>query len=504
MAVQAVRVCLDAIIRSNILNSPKPALSLYNSVFAIIDIETCGGRFEFRKGRITEICILKHDGLSVVETFTTLVNPECNISSYFSKLTGITNEMVADAPKFHEIAPKILEMTEDCIFVAHNVGFDYGFIRDEFNSLGYKYRRETLCTVRLSRKLIPDRISYSLGHLCASLGIEIYGRHRAEGDAVATAQLFDLLIRLKSDHPQYKNKGVEEIMTRRVDKIKAYVLNKIPEDCGVYYFLNKDKEIIYIGKSTNMYNRALSHFNTDIKKSRKMLNELMNVDFILTGSELIALLLESEEIKKHRPKYNRMRKSSEFSHSIDHFTDDKGIINFRIVPSEESETPLLSFNTYSTARERLDGWIAEHTLCLRYCGLTPADSVCFNHQIKECNGICAEEEEVDVYNRRATEVLKQYLFSKKDFVVVDKGRNHGEMSVVLIEGSHYKGYGYFDSTQAVSSPAEIRAHATQRTYFPDADDLVRQYLRQNKPGRVIPIPASYETSYEDYFDLAAE
>ncbi|MGZ4099631.1 MAG: 3'-5' exonuclease, partial [Bacteroidia bacterium] len=205
-------------------------------MFAIIDIETCGGKFDFGKGRITEICILVHDGLQVIDKFTTLINPDCNITPYFTKLTNITNEMVADAPRFHEIAKKIIEMTEGCIFVAHNVGFDYSFIKSEFASLGYKYQRETLCTVRLSRKLMPGRISYSLGHLCASLGIEIHGRHRAEGDALATAELFDLLIRLKTAHPQYKNMGVEEIMSRRIDKIKQYILRKLPEECGVYYF----------------------------------------------------------------------------------------------------------------------------------------------------------------------------------------------------------------------------------------------------------------------------
>uniref|UniRef100_UPI0025B98266 exonuclease domain-containing protein n=1 Tax=Flavobacterium sp. TaxID=239 RepID=UPI0025B98266 len=237
-------------------------------MFAIIDIETCGGRFEFKKGRITEIAILIHDGLSVVEKFSTLINPECYISPAFVSISGITNEMVQDAPKFYEVANKIIEMTEGRIFVAHNVGFDYGFIREEFASLGYKYKRDTLCTVRLSRKLLPGKTSYSLGKLCDSLGIVIEARHRAEGDAVATAKLFDLLMQAKNNNPQYKNKGVEDLMVRRIDKIKQYVLNKLPEDCGVYYFLDQDQEIIYVGKSKNAYNRAMSHFNSSEQKGR--------------------------------------------------------------------------------------------------------------------------------------------------------------------------------------------------------------------------------------------
>lgn len=183
-------------------------------MFAIIDIETCGQRFEFRKGRITEISILLHDGLSVTEKFTSLINPECYISPYFISISGITNEMVENAPKFYEVAKKILEMTEGRIFVAHNVGFDYGFIKEEFASLGYKFKRDTLCTVRLSRKLIPGMLSYSLGNLCESLGIGIENRHRAEGDATATAKLFDILMQIKSDHPQYRTKGLDELMVR--------------------------------------------------------------------------------------------------------------------------------------------------------------------------------------------------------------------------------------------------------------------------------------------------
>jgi DNA polymerase-3 subunit epsilon len=466
-------------------------------MFAIIDIETCAGKFEFRKGRITEICILKHDGLSVTEKFTSLVNPECNINPYFAGLTGITNEMVADAPRFHEIAPKILEMTEGCIFVAHNVGFDYGFIKEEFNSLGYKYKRDTLCTVRLSRKLLPGRISYSLGHLCASLGIEIFDRHRAEGDAVATSILFDLLIQLKAQHPQYKNMGVEEIMTRRVDKIKQYILNKLPEECGVYYFLNKAEEIIYIGKSTNMYSRAQTHFNSDLKKSKKMLNDLYNVDFVVTGSELIALLLESEEIKKHKPKYNRMRKSETFTHCIDYFENEEGIFNFKIVPFGESENALLSFNNYSSARERLEQWIETRELCLRYCDLTSEDSSCFNHQIRKCNGICVGMEDKEVYNKRAFFILEDHLFKQKNFAILDKGRNVGEHSVVLVENSHYAGYGYYDTFEHISGPEELKGFVKRAQYYPDSDSLVRHFVKQGK-RKIIPLDDFADKDFDPY------
>lgn len=167
-------------------------------MFAIIDIETCGGKFEYKRGRITEICILIHDGLQVVEKFSSLINPECYISSLYTNITGITNEMVADAPKFHEIANTILQLTENRTFVAHNVSFDYNFIRDEFAVLGHEYQREKLCTVKLSRKLIPGKKTYSLGPLCQSLGISNHARHRAEGDAVATAKLFDILLQIKN------------------------------------------------------------------------------------------------------------------------------------------------------------------------------------------------------------------------------------------------------------------------------------------------------------------
>ena len=463
-------------------------------MFAIIDIETCGGKYEYRRGRITEICIAIHDGLRVVEKYTTLINPECYISPYFISLSGITNEMVAKAPKFHEIAKTIIDMTEGKIFVAHNVAFDYGFIKDEFAGLGYKYKRETLCTVRLSRKLMPGKLSYSLGKLCESIGIDVQNRHRAEGDVDATVQLFDRLLELKSMHPQYKNQGVEDLMTRRIDKIKHYILDKLPEACGVYYFLNKEQQIIYIGKSVNMYNRAMSHFNSKESKGKKMLNDLYNVDFVKTGSELVALLHEAQEIKSHKPHYNRMRKADVFTHSIDWFMDDNGIINFKIVEYENTVNTLVSFANYATARQRIEDWINEYALCLRYCHLTSDDAICFNHQIKKCNGICAGEEEITIYNKRAKEIIDSIIFKNEHFALIDHGKTPEERSIILVENGHYVGYGYIDRADTFSSLEECRALVNKATFYPDADDLIRCFLKTNRLKTIV-----FKTTNEECF-----
>jgi DNA polymerase-3 subunit epsilon len=448
-------------------------------MFAIIDIETCGGKFDFEKSRITEICVVLHDGLQVTEIFTSLINPGCYIGANFTRITGISNEMVADAPRFHEIASKILELTKDRIFVAHNVNFDYGFIKEEFASLGYIFKRETLCTVRLSRKLMPGKQSYSLGRLCDSIGIEIENRHRAEGDAVATAKLFTMLLDIKSLNPQYRNQGVDELMTTRIDKIKQYILNKLPETCGVYYFLNKDQDIIYIGKSINMYNRALSHFSSKENKSKKMLNDLMNVDFIETGSELIALLHEAEEIKKHKPAYNRMRKADTYTHAIDYYTNENNIINFKIVLLEDSENPLLSFTSHLSARETLERWVDNNELCLRYCHLTQDTSICFNHQIKKCRGICVGEEDNLMYNNRANKIIEEIVFRNKDFILVDKGKNNDEKSIVVIENGHYYGSGYIDQNTTLYSFEECKENVRKSIFYPDSDMLIRGYLKKN-------------------------
>jgi DNA polymerase-3 subunit epsilon len=449
-------------------------------MFAIVDIETCGSKFAFQKGRIIDICILVHDGISVIDKFSTLINPECYITGFYTNISGITNDMVKDAPKFYEVAKDILAFTEGKIFVAHNSNFDYNFIKDEFSSLGFKFRRDTLCTVKLSRKLMPGKASYSLGNLCESIGITIHNRHRAEGDAIATAQLLDILLQLKTQSKEYKSTSVNQIMTTRLESIKKYVLDKIPESCGVYYFLNQEGHIIYIGKSVNMYNRALSHYNSDLKKSKAMLNELTNVDFVETGSELISLLMESDEIKKHKPFYNRQRKNDVFTHAIDVFTDEETIVNFKIVPYEESERLLLSFTSYAAARERLEAWIEDKALCLRYCGLTSDTSVCFNHQIKKCKGICAEQESPEQYNIRAAQLINAHSYNKPNFLLLEKGRHFQERAFVFVKDYTYQGYGYLDESAIINSIDDVSSYILSKQIHPDDNDIVRSWMRAKK------------------------
>ena len=165
-------------------------------MYAIIDIETTGQAAN--TGRITEIAIFVHDGFAITDSFSSLINPECYIPGFITNLTGIDNEMVRTAPRFYEIAKRIVEMTQDNVFVAHNVSFDYKFIQHEFKRLGYNYQRNTMCTVRMGRKFLPGYKSYSLGRLCEELGITINGRHRAAGDALATVKLFELILARKA------------------------------------------------------------------------------------------------------------------------------------------------------------------------------------------------------------------------------------------------------------------------------------------------------------------
>jgi len=270
-------------------------------MYAILDIETTGGKYN--EEGITEIAIHKFDGHKVVDKFISLVNPEKEIQPFVVNLTGINNKMLRTAPKFHEVAKRIVEITKDTVLVAHNAQFDYRILRTEFRRLGFDFERKTLCTVDLSKKLIPDAESHSLGKLVRSLGIPVNDRHRANGDALATLKLFKLLLTKDTDKTIIKEivreESLGELSQRQLD-----IVASLPTEIGVYYMHNKDGEIIFLGKSNNIKKRVNRHFLKSGDFARQIQKETKKVTYEKTGSELVALLKENEELIKNSPKFN--------------------------------------------------------------------------------------------------------------------------------------------------------------------------------------------------------
>lgn len=413
-------------------------------MYAIVDIETTGGNT--RTDKITEIAIIITDGKYIQKRFSTLLNPECTIPDYITELTGITNLMVKSSPKFYEVAKDIVELTEDCIFVAHNASFDYNFIRSEFKRLGYDYNRECLCTVLLSRKLIPGLASYSLGKICMSLQIEIQNRHRAMGDAMATAQVFSSLLQLDFEkktyftkYPGLNIKGIHPELDKKIFKT-------IPEEPGVYYFYNVQNDLLYIGKSKNIKKRILTHFNNiSSKRAIELKQNIVHIDYELTGSELIALLKESEEIKKLKPRYNRAQRRAMDRYGLYTYSDHEGYIRLSIDSNKNNGlVPLVSFTSKKSGQEFIRSLIDKYKLCLKLCGLYETRGACFHHQIGLCQGACIGEESVKDYNKRLDKMINYYSFHDDSFIILDPGRDKDEKAVIKVLHGKYMGYGYAD------------------------------------------------------------
>jgi len=444
-------------------------------MYAIIDIETTG--LSPQRNKITEIAVYIYDGEKIVDEFSSLINPECYISPNITKITGITNEMVGKAPKFWEVAKNIVLLTEGKTFVAHNASFDYNFIRHEFKSLGYDFKREKLCTVQLSRKIIPGRKSYSLGKLCNELKIPLNGRHRAAGDAMATVKLFEYLL--------LQDSSLAGLKSGKFFNLQSSTIKKLPDDTGVYYLYNQQGGIIYIGKSKNIRTRILSHFNNEkTGRALKMMDETYDISYELTGSDLIAQLLESDEIKNHKPKYNRRQRRKSNHYGIYSSINAFGYICFRVDKIGE-EVPLIAFNLAKEARERLYHLSEEYELCQKLCGLYETAGACFYYQLKQCKGACVQKEAVEGYNLRANELIQNLSYDNQSFFIIDKGRSEEEKSVVKVKNGKYIGFGFIN-VNLVPLDIENLSGAIQR--YPDNRDvqqIIRTHLKQNVVQKII-------------------
>ena len=451
-------------------------------MYAILDIETTGGKYN--EEGITEIAIYKFDGEKVVDQFISLINPERPIQPFVVGLTGINNEMLRNAPKFYEVARRIVEITEDCIIVAHNAKFDYRILRTEFKRLGFEFQRKSLCTVELSKKLIPDMPSYSLGKLVRALGIPLSDRHRANGDAQATVKLFKMLL-AKDTKKDILKDNVRQEPKRQLDSKLVYILDDLPAITGIYYLHDEDGEIIYIGKSKNIKKRINQHFTNDHAKAREMQKEVSSVSYESTGNELIALLRENQEIKNNKPKYNRALKKHIFTHGLYHYTDKDGYINFKISKARSTKNCITTFSSLRSAKNTLSRWIEEYELCARISGEHPGSGSCFNYTIKSCYGACLGEESPEDYNARVMQLIEKYSYANQNMLVIDRGRDVDEKSALLIEDGNFKGVGYYNLNHQINNLDIIKSIITPMTNDRDAQHIIQSYLRRNKKLKIV-------------------
>ena len=443
-------------------------------MYSVVDIETTGNGYKGQK--ITEISIFIFDGEKIIDEFTSLVNPEQKIPYFITNLTGITEAMVRSAPKFYEIAKKVAEITKDTVFVAHNVNFDYNIIRDEFKSLGFDFKRKKLCTVRLSRKIIPGLASYSLGNICSAEGIEIAARHRAKGDVEATVELFRRLIKRdqKFTINSFLNaKSREATLPPLLDK---QVVDNLPERHGVYYFKNSQKEVIYVGKANNIKQRVISHFYDKKKKERTMCLETADISYTETGSELIALLHESSEIKHLYPKFNRAQRKAGEAVGLFSYEDQKGILHLAFNRLKLTPNPIMKFYSMAACRSALEKICERFELCPKYCHLQTNVNACFHYQLQQCRGVCSEKEAIESYNKRVNKAIQSLGLQTENLVIKENGRSDKEIGFVLILNGIYQGFGYIDKNLELSNTEDYLIHVKPQKDNRDIQRILNSYL----------------------------
>lgn len=447
-------------------------------MYTIIDIETTGNGVKGNK--ITEISIFKYDGHEVIGEYTSLVNPQCEISSFITSLTGIDNNMVRNAPLLEEIIPEIEAITKDTIFVAHSVNFDYNVIKNEFKQLGHNFSRKKLCTVRLSRKLLPGYNSYSLGKLTAALGIPLTDRHRARGDAHATVLLFHKLLRAENAETVFKlflnSKSQEATLPPALPK-EEY--DKLPSTPGVYYFKDEKGKIIYVGKAINIKKRVLGHFYDKKTKEITLCLETTSLDFEETGNELIALLKESADIKHLYPKYNSAQKRSIQQYGIFSYEDRNCIVHLAFNKIKMTPNPLAICYSPTEARQYLEALCITFELCPKYCHLQENVTSCSHYKIKQCNGIYSDLDLVDDYNERVQEALKSLKEIQSDLVIKTNGRNAEENAFVIIQENSYAGYGFVPKETAIEHMEDLETFIIPQKNTLETQRIVESYIRKN-------------------------
>ena len=433
-------------------------------MYAIVDIETTGGYAAAND--ITEIAIVLHDGQGVTEVYQTLIKPSVPIPYFIQSLTGIHPLMLEDAPGFGEVAGQIHEMLQGRIFVAHNVNFDYSFVKHHLAASGLELNAQKLCTVRLARKVFPSLPSYSLGNLCRHFNIIIENRHRAGGDATATARLFDHILQnngLVHIRESLKRTSKEQCLPLHLPREQ---IDSLPYSPGVYYFHNQKGKVIYVGKARNIRYRVSSHFthNGAGRQRQDFLRNIHSVTYQTCGTELMAFILENIEIRKLWPEYNRALKNFTPVFGLYLYEDRGGYLRLILEKKKNQLRSLYTFNSLIEGNRLLNQLTEQFAL------QSP------------------EKESADVYNNRVLEAVDHLEKQLPTFAVVDDRHDADGRSCILIEKGRFYGMGYVPDEAAVYSAEELKTYLQA---YPENDyirGLVYQYV-QKRPDKKFVFPA---------------
>lgn len=452
--------------------------------FAIIDIETTGTTA--LRDKIIEIAIIILEKDVEVARYSTLINPERSIPLEITRITGITNSMIEDAPRFYEVAKDIIKHTEGCIFVAHNVHFDYSFIQKEFAELGYDFTRKKLCTLQLAKRNFKGLHSYSLGNLIKYFDIAVDNRHRAMDDTVAAAEIFKRILALNPDYsmttPIVKGLLQDVKLPPHIDR---KTVDDLPETCGVYIMRNQLSYPVYIGKSINIRKRILQHFSQLDNKSNKMLHLVSSIDYVETGNDLMASLYESKMIKDYSPEINRAQRNKSEPICIYYEKNNQGIYQIKQCLDDNStntnESALRYCASKNIAKRLIDSLIIKYSLC-QVINQAKKESImpCAERLNMHCYGICEQEESIEDYNARfATLIAENQSIFHTNFMIIDRGRTLLENAVVIVQDGYCRAIGYLDRELSYNHIDEIKDQLEHYRPSIESNGIIRNYLKQN-------------------------
>lgn len=385
-------------------------------MYCVLDIESTGG--PFGKECIMEIALFRFDGVEIVDQLISLVHPEREIQKYVSKITGITSKMLIRAPRFHEIAKRILELTDGAVLVGHNVEFDYRMLRQEFGRLGYPFEVQTLDTIPLAEKLIPGLTSYGLDRVCEELGIYRGQKHRAEGDTRATLDLLILLL----EKDQKKDISILNQSIQNNDPIQDKIQDlkrSVKANRGIYYLHNQKGELLYLSTSENIKSSLNKLFIAENELSKKLVEEVYSVDAVSTGNWLVGQIKKIEEANKANPKYNKISKPKfGFGLVADSSSNDKIL---KVVPLDKSNSlPVLV--EISTLKE---GYRA----------------------IRMMRRSLNIEQKISLL-----QLLQEF---PENAIFTGKGRSNSEKCAFIVEGQKLVAYFYYKLNEEIEDPSRL-------------------------------------------------